>query len=51
MGLCPLRVLYMSGYSSELMENHVLEQREVGLIQNPFTAEQLADRVREALDT
>jgi len=45
------RVLYMSGYSSELMENHVLEQHEAGLIQKPFTAKQLAETVREALDT
>jgi CheY-like chemotaxis protein len=44
------RVLYVSGYSSDLIDDRLLEQDEARLILKPFTAKQLAKAVREVLD-
>jgi two-component system cell cycle sensor histidine kinase/response regulator CckA len=46
-----LRILYMSGYVDDAILRHdVLEDR-VPFLQKPFTAEELARKVREVLDT
>ena len=46
-----LAVLFMSGYSEDLIAHHgVLEQGTL-LLQKPFTREALAGKVREALDS
>ncbi|MGH9371752.1 MAG: ATP-binding protein, partial [Vicinamibacterales bacterium] len=46
-----LRVLYMSGYSSDAAAAHGTFFGGVPLLQKPFTSSQLAERVRIALDT
>jgi two-component system cell cycle sensor histidine kinase/response regulator CckA len=46
-----LRVLYMSGYSEEAVAAHGTFWGGVPLLQKPFTANQLAERVRIALDS
>jgi signal transduction histidine kinase len=46
-----LRVLYMSGYTEEAAKVHGAYWGGVPLLQKPFTASQLAERVRMALDT
>jgi signal transduction histidine kinase len=46
-----LRVLYMSGYTEEAAKVHGAYWGGVPLLQKPFTASQLAERVRLALDT
>jgi PAS domain S-box-containing protein len=43
-------VLFMSGYTGDLLEQHELLQPGAAYIQKPFTAEDLRSRVREALD-
>ncbi len=44
------RVLFASGYTDDMILQHQLLQRDVQLIQKPFTAESLARKVREVLD-
>jgi CheY-like chemotaxis protein len=45
-----LPVLFMSGYTGDLMEQHELLQPGMAYIQKPFTADDLRARVREGLD-
>ena len=45
-----LRVLFMSGYSSDVIAEHGLLPAEVSLITKPFSPNALAARVREVLD-
>ena len=45
-----LPVLFMSGYTGDLMEQHELLQPGMAYIQKPFTADDLRGRVRDALD-
>jgi len=45
-----LPVLFMSGYTGDLMEQHELLQPGMAYIQKPFTADDLRTKVREALD-
>jgi CheY-like chemotaxis protein len=45
-----LPVLYMSGYTGDLIEQHEMLQPGVAYIQKPFTAGDLKRKVREALD-
>jgi CheY-like chemotaxis protein len=48
-GICPdLRVLLGSGYNTALQDG--LAERDVAFLQKPFTAAQLAAKVRETLD-
>ena len=44
------RVLYMSGYTAQIIAEHGSLQEGVALIQKPFTAQQLRNRVRQVLD-
>jgi PAS domain S-box-containing protein len=46
-----LKVLFASGYTSDLTILHGLLERDVALMQKPFTAESLAKKVREVLDS
>ena len=45
-----LPVVFMSGYSGELVERHGMLRRGTRLLQKPFTAAELRRQVREALD-
>lgn len=44
-----LRVLFMTGYSSEAVATHGVLAPDSSLLQKPFTAEELMRRVRDAL--
>ncbi len=51
-GLKPeLKVLYMSGYSGEIMDHHGILIEDIKLIQKPFPAKELLRQVREVLDS
>ncbi len=45
-----LRVLYMSGYSNEVIALHGVLEQGVAYLQKPFSVEKLARKVREVLD-
>ncbi|MCX7008423.1 MAG: ATP-binding protein [Kiritimatiellaeota bacterium] len=45
-----LRVLYMSGFTADVMEKHAHLAANVHVLQKPFTGTVLAQRVRAALD-
>src|SRR6185503_2296628 len=45
-----LPVLFMSGYTGDLIEQHELLQPGMAYIQKPFSAEDLRAKVRETLD-
>jgi two-component system, cell cycle sensor histidine kinase and response regulator CckA len=45
-----MRVLYMSGYDDDLRARHIAAERPSVLLRKPFTADQLALAVREALE-
>jgi PAS domain S-box-containing protein len=45
------RVLYMSGYTAQMIGEHGILEDGVELIQKPFTPRQLTDRVRQVLET
>jgi PAS domain S-box-containing protein len=46
-----LKVLFASGYTSDVAILHGLMEQRVALVQKPFTAELLGRKVREVLDT
>jgi two-component system cell cycle sensor histidine kinase/response regulator CckA len=46
-----VKVLYMSGYSEDVTIRNGTPDSATGFIQKPFAADDLADRVRELLDT
>jgi CheY-like chemotaxis protein len=49
---CPdLRVLFVSGYTEEGIRRHGVLDTESAFLEKPFTAERLAQKVREVLDT
>jgi two-component system cell cycle sensor histidine kinase/response regulator CckA len=43
-------VLFMSGYTDQALASHGVLDQDVDLIEKPFSPEQLAQRVRDALD-
>jgi CheY-like chemotaxis protein len=45
-----LKVLYMSGYTHNVIAHHGVLEKHVHLIQKPFTGKDLAKKVREVLD-
>jgi signal transduction histidine kinase/ActR/RegA family two-component response regulator len=45
-----LRVLFMSGYTEDVILQRQLLAHDVAILQKPFTADRLARRAREALD-
>ncbi|HZH34453.1 MAG TPA: response regulator [Pyrinomonadaceae bacterium] len=45
------RVLYMSGYTGNIMGNQDVPASSANFIQKPFTLEDLAQKVREVLDS
>jgi DNA-binding NtrC family response regulator len=45
-----MKVLYMSGYSDNAIVHHGVLEEGVNYIQNPFTIDRLARKVREVLD-
>jgi len=48
--LCPdIKVLYMSGYTADVIANRGVLEKEVHFIQKPFSAKDLAIKVKEAL--
>ena len=45
-----IRMLFMSGYTEETMEQYGFTSRHAGFIQKPFSANALARKVRQVLD-
>jgi signal transduction histidine kinase len=45
-----IRILYVSGYTDDVILQHRLVERDVTLLQKPFTASSLATKVRDVLD-
>jgi signal transduction histidine kinase len=45
-----IRILYVSGYTDDVILQHRLVERDVTLLQKPFTASSLSAKVREVLD-
>jgi two-component system cell cycle sensor histidine kinase/response regulator CckA len=45
-----IRVLFVSGYTNDVILQHRLIAHQVALVQKPFTAESLGRKVREVLD-
>jgi signal transduction histidine kinase len=45
-----IRILYVSGYTDDVILQHRLVERDVSLLQKPFTASSLASKVRDVLD-
>ncbi len=46
-----LKVLYMSGYSEEMLARDEIEQDQIQFIQKPFTPAGITTRIREVLDS
>jgi YesN/AraC family two-component response regulator len=45
-----LRVLFMSGYTDDMIARHGLRPGEISILEKPFTAESLASKLRNVLD-
>jgi PAS domain S-box-containing protein len=45
-----LRVLFMSGYTDDMIAKHGLRPDEISILEKPFTAESLASKLRSVLD-
>jgi len=47
---CPrLKVLFMSGYTANVIAHHGVLEEGIHFLQKPFSRRELADRVRQAL--
>jgi PAS domain S-box-containing protein len=46
-----LKVLYMSGYSDNVIFHHEILEKELNFLQKPFTPQELALKVRKVLDS
>ena len=44
-----MKVLYMSGYTYDIMDQHGLSDADINLIEKPFTPVALARKLREIL--
>ncbi len=44
-----LKVIYISGYAEDMLERYGVEQSRPNFIQKPFSAEKLAEKIREVL--
>jgi DNA-binding NarL/FixJ family response regulator len=44
-----IKVLYLSGYTSDAVVRHGIQHQEVAFLQKPFSAASLTARVREVL--
>ena len=44
------KVLYMSGYTDEIIGNHGILEAETHFLQKPFTRDALANKVRQVLE-
>jgi DNA-binding NtrC family response regulator len=50
--ICPgVKVLYMSGYTDEVLAFHGIAKPEIDFIQKPFTPSELAEKVEMMLST
>jgi two-component system cell cycle sensor histidine kinase/response regulator CckA len=45
-----LKVLYMSGYTDDVIAHHTVADKEIDFIQKPFTVQTLTEKVREILE-
>lgn len=45
-----LRIIYMSGYTDDVVLEHGIRNSQVAFLPKPFTTEELASKVREVLD-
>jgi FixJ family two-component response regulator len=45
-----LKVLFMSGYTDDVIADHGLINRDLNFIEKPFTQKGLAEKIREVLD-
>jgi PAS domain S-box-containing protein len=45
-----MKVIYMSGYTDDVMLQHGVRNSQVAFLSKPFTTEELASKVREVLD-
>ncbi len=45
-----MKVLYMSGYTSDVVLRHGPRDRDAAVLEKPFSAERLLSRVRESLE-
>jgi DNA-binding NtrC family response regulator len=45
-----MRVIYMSGYTDDVVLQHGIRNSQVAFLPKPFTTEELASKVREVLD-
>ncbi len=44
-----LKVIYISGYAEDMLERYGVEQSRPNFIQKPFSADKLAEKIREVL--
>lgn len=46
-----LKVLYMSGYSSDVISHHGIKNQDVNFIQKPFTFHELSQKIKDTFST
>ena len=46
-----IKVLYMSGYTDDIIDQHAVRDKEIAFIQKPFMPDDLLRKIREVLDT
>ena len=49
-GLCPkIRILFMSGYTADVIAHHGVLDENISYIQKPFSSDNIAQKIREVL--